>query len=156
MPDDTLGKILANPTAWGILFGAIGVLIYAISHVLKTSGPDMVKAWYVERVKALEYKRTREQADRVALTETFGQIFEYIRQDREQDRSERIADREEAAKLREQMTRLGENIHLLTNRLSQTNDRVLVLAQNAASQVDETRELQSEIRILGRKLEPPS
>jgi len=141
-------ELLSSPISWTVLIGAIAALIYSISK----SFPEMLKVWHAERPKALEYRRTREQAGQVALTETFGQIFAFIREDREQDRTERAADREEAVKLREQITRLAENIHLLTNRIAQTNDIIRILSSNAAIHGDELQKLQSEVRGITREL----
>jgi len=141
-------ELLSSPLSWGTLFFAIAALIYSISK----SFPEILKVWHAERSKALEYRRTREQAGQVALTETFGQIFAFIREDREQDRSERTADRDEAVRLREQIGRLTDSFHLLSNMISQTNSKLTIFGQNAAFQEQEFRNLQSEVRGITREL----
>jgi len=135
-------------TGMGILIAAIAGLIAAIGYLLKTTGPKVIEAWLNARMRAEEYKHTREAATQTMLMEAFGKAFEDNNAERDYDRQERSKDREEAARQRGQNERLLEEIRTLARQVKSNGDLIRILGQNAAQVADHTRDLRVEVREL--------
>jgi len=156
-------EILTSPLGWGALIAAIAGIIKIIGDIINKVGPGLVEKWAAAKLeavkaeadaqrKAVEYQNTREAAERVQLMDTFGRVFELVREDKEIDREEREKDRETAEKQRQQMREFTEAIHELatsvtigteriTNAMSQNSDKLRILAQHTAKLSDDIQDL---------------
>jgi hypothetical protein len=143
--------IVNDPTGTGVLIAAIAGLIGAIAWLLRSTGPKIIEIWVNAKIRTVEYQRTREEAAAMAQKEFLSDILEHIAEERRADREQRIADRDEAAKQREQNQRLIESIGHLANRITQTGDKTIILAQQTAMVADGLRDLQNDFRDLARR-----
>lgn len=142
-----------NLAGTGVLIAALAGLIGAVAYVLKTTGPKMIEVWFDAKIRTAEHARSKEEAAAVAQKEFLSEILEHIAEERRADREQRVADREEARAQREQNQRLIEVIGQLANKVTQTGDKTLILAQQAALMNDGLRDLQNNLRDMARRYE---
>lgn len=143
-----MAELLNSTTGTGILIGAIAGLIIAITNLLKQVGPEIVKTWYSEKIKAEEFKRTREEAARIAQAAAYGELIGFIRDDQTAERNQRIAELEEAKAQRGQFERLIKSISELVSSIDRTSDRVTILNQNTAQIIDSQRRMEWQMKTI--------
>lgn len=107
--------------------------------------------WMEAKIKSSEYEQTRDAARESQIFEMFGQVFEDLRNERQQDREQREKDREQMADLtntikelsvkdREQMVELTSTIKdlsvQLTAKMDKYSSHIRILGQETAQLAD--------------------